>query len=133
MLRNGVANVHLCQVAQDNCDVGDLRSVGRMLKEIVEGSNRVPDNREWIGFYKVAMKELTFKEYRDVLPELLERYWPPHGGSMKIVLRRTDFVELPTLLVRGSVTLSNGSFNLFSLCRLVYGRRHVLSFERSGL
>ena len=52
---------------------------------------------------------------------------------MKIVLRRTDFVELPTLLVRGSVTLSNGSFNLFSLCRLVYRRRHVLSFERSGL
>ena len=81
MLRNGVVNVYLCQVAQDNCDVGDLRSVGRMLKEIVEGSNRVPDNGEWIGFYNVIMKERTFKEYRDVLPELLERYWPPHWGE----------------------------------------------------
>lgn len=61
--------------------MGDLRSVSRILKEILEGSNRVPDNGEWIGFYNVAMKELTFKEYQDVLPELLVRYWPPHGGE----------------------------------------------------
>lgn len=61
--------------------MGDLRSVSRILKEILEGSNRVPDNGEWIGFYNVTMKELTFKEYQDVLPELLVRYWPPHRGE----------------------------------------------------
>ena len=59
----------------------DLQSVGRMLKEILEESDRVLDNGEWICFYNVAMKQLAFKEYRDVLPELLERYWPPHGGE----------------------------------------------------
>lgn len=52
---------------------------------------------------------------------------------MKIVLRRIDFVELLTLLVRGSVILSNSSFNLFSLYRLVYRRRYILSFECSRL
>jgi hypothetical protein len=54
------------------------------------------------------------------------------GESMKIDLRRIDFVELPTLLVRGSIILSNNSFNLLSLYRLVYRRHYILFFEYSG-
>jgi hypothetical protein len=52
---------------------------------------------------------------------------------MKIDLKRTDFVELPILLVKGSVILSNSSFNLLFLCPLVYRRRQYCPLSILGL
>jgi hypothetical protein len=52
---NNAANIHLREAVKTNINVRDLRSLGQMLREVLIGKTRIPENVEWIGFYTVEM------------------------------------------------------------------------------
>ena len=64
-----------------NTIVRDLRSVGQILREVLIGKSYTPENIEWLDFYTVMMKEITFAAYRDILPRLLFEHWPKSSGE----------------------------------------------------
>ncbi|KAL5350972.1 hypothetical protein ACLOAV_004545 [Pseudogymnoascus australis] len=77
-----LANIHLCEAAGTTTNVGDLRSVGKILTDVLIGKNSVPKDVEWFRFYTVMMREnIAFKAYRDVLPRLLLKNWPKSNGE----------------------------------------------------
>jgi hypothetical protein len=49
--------------------------LGQILREVLIGKSRVPENVEWLGFYTVMMK-IAFNACRDILPRLLCEHWP---------------------------------------------------------
>ncbi|KFY01486.1 hypothetical protein O988_02708 [Pseudogymnoascus sp. VKM F-3808] len=77
-----LANIHLCEAAGATTDVGDLRSVGRILTEVLIGKRSVPKDVEWFRFYTIVMREkIAFKAYQKVLPRLLSENWPESSGE----------------------------------------------------
>jgi hypothetical protein len=57
-----------------NTNVRDLWLVGQILRDVLIGKSRVPENVEWLDFYTVMIEEIAFNTYRDILPRLLFEY-----------------------------------------------------------
>lgn len=71
----------LCRDFVLDRNVRDLRSVGQILREVLIGKSHVPEKVEGLNFYTVAMKEIAFNAYRDMLPRLLLEHWPKSSGE----------------------------------------------------
>ncbi|CZR68460.1 uncharacterized protein PAC_18359 [Phialocephala subalpina] len=76
-----LANIHLCEAVKANTNVRDLRSIGQILRDVLIGKSRVPENVEWLDFYIVMMEEIAFNAYRDILPRLLFEHWLKSSGE----------------------------------------------------
>jgi hypothetical protein len=66
-------------------NVRDLQSVGQILRDVLIGKSRVPENVEWLDFYTVMMEEIAFNAYRDILPRLLFEHWPKSSGEYETI------------------------------------------------